>query len=185
MTYLERPHRLLIGAAPACTHTRLVGCDARTQTFWLAAARGYRPLRRLGSTRGPGTRACHCSPVADVPGAVVVPVLRLVGHHDADRGSQPPSRDAVRATTWRAFVDVEREALQDLLREGGSGGRGREGDRHHQRGRGIWREARSTLMTPRADIFAPTASMLERWRCASRNRQARHDLSRFARRAPR
>ena len=157
VTYLERPHRLLIGASTGVSLTLVLAgvllglrkTDVRLVLDFVL----YAGLVILFGQVVPRAIARQW-PTRLVP--IVVPVLRVAGILVSPivglgrRAAAPFERQR-----GRASVDVEREAIQDLLREGELEGVGQRDEIAIISGVVEFGEKRvADAMTPRAEIFA-------------------------------
>jgi putative hemolysin len=157
VTYLERPHRLLIGASTGVALTLvLAGVTLGLQRGGTALAVDVFVFVALVVLVGQvlARAVARQWPTYLVP--VVVPVLRIVEFIVAPivglgrRAAAPFERKR-----GRASVDVEREALQDLLREGELEGVGERDEIAIISGVVEFGAKRvRDIMTPRAEIFA-------------------------------
>jgi putative hemolysin len=157
VTYLERPHRLLIGASTGVALTLvlsgvMLGLKRSEPRLLVDVAVFAALVVLVGQVLA--RAVAHQWPTALVP--VVVPALRVVEVLVSPivglgrRAAAPFERKR-----GRASVDVEREALQDLLREGELEGVGEHDEIAIINGVVEFGEKRARdVMTPRSEIFA-------------------------------
>jgi putative hemolysin len=157
VTYLERPHRLLIGASTGVALTLLLsgvmlGLKHSESQLYVDVAVFVALVVLVGQVLA--RAVARQWPTAVVP--AVVPALRIVELVTAPivalgrRAASPFER-----TGSRPPVDAEREALHDLLREGELEGVGEHEEIAIINGVVEFGEKRvRDVMTPRAEIFA-------------------------------
>lgn len=162
VTYLERPHRLLIGASTGVALTLvmsgvLLGLKhsgpqllADVALFVALVVLAGQVLARAVARQWPTHLVPVVVPVLHVVELVVTPIVGL-----GRRAAAPFERQR-----GRASVDVEREALQDLLREGELEGVGEREESAIITGVVEFGTKKvRDVMTPRADIFALADSL--------------------------
>ena len=157
VTYLERPHRLLIGASTGVALTLVVagvvlglkhsGPQLVADVFFFAAlvVLAGQVLARAVARQWPTYLVPVVVPVLRAVELLVIPIVGL-----GRRAAAPFERQR-----GRASVDVEREALQDLLREGELEGVGEREESAIISGVVEFGAKRvGDVMTPRSEIFA-------------------------------